>query len=163
MTLYRQSDVGHYFSRETAVSLELPFSWIEIGGKAGEVAYGYEIDEAERAAFDFQPQLVIKRFNVPAMSPNAATEFINDLIAVSQPEQLVHKQEDITIDGVAGRMAMLSYLLENSELRVRQLQFFLPVGQTLFTITGLVAEKDAATFLPDMQTAVYSIRILQGE
>lgn len=160
MAQYTPSDSDHFYSAETALSLELPAGrWRMQGGTAGSVSFIYDPTDEEQSEFAHPPRVDCRLFEIPGSPPDAYRHVADELARAAGAEPTT--RTDAAIDSHPALITVVASTLDGVGPVVQQ-QALAQVGDVVLSVVATADEPHAERFLPDFGRAVDSIRVISG-
>lgn len=156
------SEVLHFFSLETKVSLELPVGWEDQEEDGGLAIYYYEMnDDEEESNFDkCNPRLIIKTFAIPTNTPDALKNIADSTVQAYQIQRQILERSVTEVDSYPAIVNIFTYQDDEMSCTFIQYQVFVQISQIICSISGVVELQYQQEFLPVFEQAVKSIRFI---
>lgn len=147
----------HYYNPETQISIALPSYWQEVKNlEPGQVMYVCNSD------LPYPPQLVIQTFALPPneQKNNAFEELADGLISSFNLKKTHSDRLYITIDNYPASLDIFTVKEPEIKISVTYYLVCLQFHYNLCGILGMLASKQQKTYIPILEKAVQSIRII---
>jgi len=164
LTGYAASDLVHYFSRETLISLELPLDWAQDDEGDHTAVYVYRpVDETYTDDEDeTTPRFTVQLVAVPGAPANTLDRLSTALIDAADQPARVLTSGSLTVDGLPARMIAFEHPGPGGGREARY-QVFVQWDEVVFSFAGTCPAGDADTFFPQFEGAVASARVVPIE
>jgi hypothetical protein len=158
MADYTPSGCDHFYSVETALSLELPAGrWRMEGGTVGSVSFVYDPTSEERTEFAYPPRIDCRLVEIPGSPPDAYRHLAGELVRAAGAKPTVGV--DTKIDSHPAQVTVVASTIDGFGAVVQQ-QALAQVGEVVLTVVATASETHAERFLPDFERTVNSIRVI---